>query len=488
MKLNKKEVIEYIVLVAITCVIFFPFLQGHFATDTYNIANDGYKAYAMKFSLPDGRPFMALLGFLADFLHVNIKVYVLFSLVVAILVSCFTILKLKNIVQKYKEPKNVFSEITLILISYVTMFNFTYIENMYFVECIAMSISILLFMISADILVSQEKNKYLLKSIILNILGVLCYQGTIGIFFAYVILFSILKNSNSKKQVFYDLVKSIICAGIALFMNFIFMKIVKYYLHDTSSRLNIKIIKNKLFGIFISGSFLFTYDIFPQKVFYFYIIAITIIISIYQIKNIRTENVWFKYIVLFFIVALSGSFVYVLTTSGSASFRIKFPLGALIGILLIFIYAKTDLFENKNALTIFTYFILFSYIIINIVNYEQIIFDHKKANQTEKEDAFKIEKYVQNYEKENNTNVENLVIVINKNRTNKAYNNGARHTFITLNAVKTEWSCKSAIELYTNRKFKNVDEIYADYIKLNTNNEKYYECIDDTLYVNVYMY
>ena len=277
MKLNKKEVIEYIVLVAITCVIFFPFLQGHFATDTYNIANDGYKAYAMKFSLPDGRPFMALLGFLADFLHVNIKVYVLFSLVVAILVSCFTILKLKNIVQKYKEPKNVFSEITLILISYVTMFNFTYIENIYFVECIAMSISILLFMISADILVSQEKNKYLLKSIILNILGVLCYQGTIGIFFAYVILFSILKNSNSKKQVFYDLVKSVICAGIALFMNFIFMKIVKYYLHDTSSRLNIKIIKNKLFGIFISGSFLFTYDIFPQKVFYFYIIAITII-------------------------------------------------------------------------------------------------------------------------------------------------------------------------------------------------------------------
>ena len=151
-------------------------------------------------------------------------------------------------------------------------------------------------------------------------------------------------------------------------------------------------------------------------------------------------------------------------------------------------YAKTDLFENKNALTIFTYFILFSYIIINIVNYEQIIFDHKKANQTEKEDAFKIEKYVQNYEKENNTNVENLVIVINKNRTNKAYSNGARHTFLTLNAVKTEWSCKSAIELYTNRKFKNVDEIYADYIKLNTNNEKYYECINDTLYVNVYMY
>ena len=272
MKLNKKEVIEYIVLVAITCVIFFPFLQGHFATDTYNIANDGYKAYAMKFSLPDGRPFMVLLAFLADFLHVNIKVYVLFSLVVAILVSCFAILKLKNIVQKYKEPKNIFSEITLILISYVTMFNFTYIENMYFVECIAMSISILLFMISADILVSQEKNKYLLKSIILNILGVFCYQGTIGIFFAYVILFSILKNSNSKKQVFYDLVKSIICAGIALFMNFIFMKIVKYYLHDTSSRLNIKIIKNKLFGIFISGSFLFTYDIFPQKVLCYFLL------------------------------------------------------------------------------------------------------------------------------------------------------------------------------------------------------------------------
>ena len=63
-----------------------------------------------------------------------------------------------------------------------------------------MAISVLLFIKAADILV-EKNNKYLLKSGVLTILGVLAYQGTIGLFFTYVVLFSILKNDKNIKQI-----------------------------------------------------------------------------------------------------------------------------------------------------------------------------------------------------------------------------------------------------------------------------------------------
>ena len=80
-----------------------------------------------------------------------------------------------------------------------------YLDNMYFVENIIMAISVLLFIKSADILV-EKNNKYLLKSGVLTILGVLAYQGTIGLFFTYVVLFSILKNDKNIKQIIYFLI------------------------------------------------------------------------------------------------------------------------------------------------------------------------------------------------------------------------------------------------------------------------------------------
>ena len=51
-----------------------------------------------------------------------------------------------------------------------------YLENMQFAECFVMSLSILLFVMAADILTQKEKN-YILKSALLAVLGILFYQG-----------------------------------------------------------------------------------------------------------------------------------------------------------------------------------------------------------------------------------------------------------------------------------------------------------------------
>ena len=38
---NKMNIIIFIIILIITCIIFIPFLIGHYATDTYNIYNLG---------------------------------------------------------------------------------------------------------------------------------------------------------------------------------------------------------------------------------------------------------------------------------------------------------------------------------------------------------------------------------------------------------------------------------------------------------------
>ena len=121
-KIDKKEVIIFIVLLIITsaiyfplsvfiilmitCTIYAPLLMGHYATDTYNIINKGYETYAITYSLNDGRPIMCLISLIAQKLNMPIMVYVIILTAIALIVSNISVIKLKNITVKYIEEKN----------------------------------------------------------------------------------------------------------------------------------------------------------------------------------------------------------------------------------------------------------------------------------------------------------------------------------------------------------------------------------------------
>ena len=154
---NKTNILEFVIILAITLIIFIPFLTGHYATDTYNIANIGYKNYAINWSLNDGRIFMAIIGLIADKINISIEAYVFVTLISALIISCISVCVLKKVIEKYKKPKNILQNIILVIISYVTIFNFMYLEDMYFVESVVMATSVLLYEIAADILRSEER-------------------------------------------------------------------------------------------------------------------------------------------------------------------------------------------------------------------------------------------------------------------------------------------------------------------------------------------
>ena len=203
-KISKKDIITYLITFLLTCIVFLPLLTGHYASDSYNIYNLGYHDYAIRYSLNDGRIFMSILGLIADKINISINLFIFITLFCALLISNIAVIKLSKIIKKYKQPTNIFQEIIVMIISYITIFNFMYLENMYFVECIVMAASILLFLTSADILV-EKNSKYLIKSLTLASLGVMFYQGTVGMFFTLVCLFTILRNKNNIKQMIIDL-------------------------------------------------------------------------------------------------------------------------------------------------------------------------------------------------------------------------------------------------------------------------------------------
>ncbi len=103
---------------------------------------------------------MYLIDLFAYSIHLPITAFVIITLLLALVISCIAVILLKNIVSKYKNTENKYLKGFVLLISYFTIFNFMYIENMYFVECIVMAASLLFHIISADTLVSRKNIIY----------------------------------------------------------------------------------------------------------------------------------------------------------------------------------------------------------------------------------------------------------------------------------------------------------------------------------------
>ena len=207
MKITKNDIIIFAIIFIITLIVFNGFLTMHYATDTYNIINRGYEAYAIYYSLNDGRPIMSIITLLANIIHMPINTYIILLTFLAILVSCISVILLKKIISNYKKTISIWNEILLTIICYVTIFNFMFLENMQFAECFVMSVSILIYIIAANILIERKKN-YLIKTYLLIIIGIFFYQGTLSVL---VVMTTVLSLITTNIKTTY---KNILLAGI----------------------------------------------------------------------------------------------------------------------------------------------------------------------------------------------------------------------------------------------------------------------------------
>ena len=463
-KENKKYIGIFLIILGITLLIFIPFLTGHMATDSYNIFNKGYNQYNMDNSIIDGRLLAAIINKIMEYLNISITTYSVISLVIAIIISCIAITVIISTIEKIKKPKNKMSEILLIVASYYTIFNVLYIENLHFIEAAVMACSILFYVLSAKIMVGEEKGS-IIKSIILVYLGIISYQGSISIFLLSTIVFAMCKNKNVKELIKIT-TKAIGITLLGVLLNSLQIKVVEniYSIKQHRWIQLSEILPNIGFVIINSIKIIINMGNYIPK--YSYLIAIAIIetsilIKIKKQNDIKPDKnnltILFEQFAIIILGIIFGCAVSVINTSAFWSGRIRLSIGAIIGFLCIHLWVKTDFAENKNKINRGLVVLLILYGVMNSIHYTSIITEHKKLNEQDRQAVLKMEQYVKAYEQTNNLQIKNIAVVTSKFETEKAYYPNLRYkeSVIMNSGIKTEWSILGCYNYYTGEKLKS---------------------------------
>lgn len=490
MKKTKKELLIYFIVVASAIIIFKNYIIGHYAVDTYAIANLGYKEYAIKIFLKAGRPFSCMLLLIADLINLPIKVLVMFSTIMAIFISALSVMKLREIILKNKNVADKYNELIVIAISFCTVFNFMYIENLYFAEASIMATAVYLSIVAANQLLNLEKHN-MIKSLMILLIAIFSYNAVINVYITSVVFLLIIdKNSRTKKETAKLFLSACTICLITIVLNFAQIKCICNGLGLLQNRIssqtnyftNIAYIFLNCGDVLIS-----TANLFPKYYFIAFLIAILIPSMLYLYKTNKKIN---EEIILFILVSIMSSFaISVFTLSSFGTGRLLTPIGMLIGYLFMIIYIKTHIFESKKIIGYYLKVILSIYLIINIANFYNITKEQQEINEIEKNKVKEINEYINCYEKENNIQIKHITMKYVKGCKEKAFYK--KITSTNCIAVYAEASYDGVINFYTGRKLKEIgitEELNQKYEKKTRQiGENIYCCVDDVLICLVYV-
>lgn len=389
---KKNKILLILITFLISIIIYINFVTGYYSVDSKKIMELGYEGYGTQYSLYDGRIFMFMICNIAEIINISIKNLYIILLTLSLFISSITVLIIYEIAIDLKPTNNIFIKILLYLISYNFIFNFMYINNMQFMECFIMAVSILLFIIASKKIVIENK-KFL--GLLICILAVLFYQGTINIFITASVLFLLLKKneyrSNSK------ILKELIIIGIVTIITILFDLVAVEIAHNyvaskQKDRLTLDIIKNvmimiKNFPVLINDSL----ELFPQFLQITTVITILVFMYFYSIKNNKIKEFWFLILLVWvsYFSCLAMGLTY-----GSLIFelngRVFASIGALISCMLIFMYVNTNIFNSKITGNLIKIFIII-YFIINAINVLYITKMLKDGNGIDRQVSFKIQ-------------------------------------------------------------------------------------------------
>lgn len=484
----KKNIIIYLCIVLIASMMFFPFFTMHYSTDTYRLIEMGYERYSIEYSLNDGRIFMYIIGQLADKMNININAYVVILTVLAIIISCICIIKLIGIMTKYKKKDGI---IITSLIAYVTIMNFMYLENLYFTECIVMSISILLFILAAEYLNEKEN---IIKVIILVLLGIFCYQGTINVFITFYFVFALIKNKKLNKEIIKNMIIVMLIALFCIAINMLQIKICGkiYGLEQTRTGSISEIFANIIYIIAnIYKILTYSSELFPKYLFLTFLISILIITAILDKKENNKFSNTINILLITFVAIISSVIINIVSLSSFGLGRMVFSVGALIGLIFMYLYCTTTIFEKQTNYKYVIITILIIYVIMNILNTLNILISHKKANELDKKETLKVNEYMLEYEQNNNIEIKNIAITYDKNVT-WCYNELKHKSLYTHRALMIWWCNVDTINYYTGRNLQKVQmkpEMYDTYFKdkdWNKLEKEQFVFEGDTMYYCVY--
>lgn len=458
--IQKNKKVQLILLFLLSIILFKDYITMHYATDTYNVINAGYLEYAINNSFVDGRIFAGILEVIANYINMPINVLVISFTFVALFISCIAVIVLRDMVLEIKNTENKKIKLLITIISFITIFNFMYVENMYFIENLVMSISVLMYILSIRELIRKNKFYYL-KAVAYAVIATFAYQGTICLFLLYGFVFSLISSKESFKKFTKNLALIFSIALIAFALNVIQIKIASAIAGIEQQRLgdvdDLLIYTKHIFICFedmvLKDVILNTCGLFPKGLFVYFVIAIMVVSMIYEAKYPKENIVLFLIQIIIATVVISTAMC-IINLLGYDTGRIHNELGALVGMMLIFIYCSSDMFTQNVTISRILIIVFLIYFSLNCINTISILNQHKEVNKREKELCQGLEEYIEEYEKENNTKVVEAKFYKEFDKDKGYFEGISNRSVLTYNGVYCTWSSIGTINFYTNRNFE----------------------------------
>lgn len=485
---NRNNIIIFFTVLIISLIIFKEWLPGHYATDTYDVINKGYSGYSIINSLKDGRIFMNLIMQIASILNLDIIVLEQATLILAIIICSISIVYLKSLAMRFIKEKKLLKEVLLTIASFVVIFNFMFLENMYYLECLVMALGILTSIISAKVLILDEKNN-VIKSLLLMILSVAFYQGTTNFYVTLVVFLACIKHEKEDNVIIKKFLQGGVVWAVSMLTNYVLINslqdLINIHSYRTGNIQNIcynflYIIKN------IPNMIINTNFYFPK---YLFILNIVILLALGIYYFFKTKEKYkIGYIILLCFCAYFSCFAISLVTLASfGSARMMFSLGALIGLLVMYYLVNSN---NKDLFFIICIGILIIY--TGITTYEYIDKTNKQVeiNKKDIEHVQNVEKIIKKYESESGRKI-NYIAFCKDKFSDVTYRN-LYSTALEDSSIEPTWSRLGLVNYWTNRNLTEIkmdEEIYKQYFKdkdWNEFSEEQIVFIDETMYYCIY--
>ena len=461
----KKENIKVFLIMFITAIIMCSgFVCGHYSTDDYNIMNIGYNNYSIHNNLKEGRLIMYFIDQIYSRLNISYDASIISTVIIAIILACINIILVYSLIKKYNNKNN---KLITYIILFSTIFNFMYIENLYFVESIVMSLSLVLYTLSVKYFYEDSKI-HIIKAILLAVLATLSYNGLECYYISLICFMSLLKNNNNFRIVIFDILKAGLIILLSVAINYIQIKVSCNIFNMADSRTirNNGIIANLMYMIYYSKKPLIeTSFLFPKYLFIISSLILILFSIIYEIKK-QKKGISFQIIMLMIICIASCYCIGLVSLSSFGTGRLSYGIGMNVGISLLYLLLKSNRKDKKYQKAIIVMCVIWT--IVNTINYCYRTNLSKKNNLIEKQQILELDKEIKEYEKKNNTRVNQLVCV--DDRIQKTVSD------IDASALRTEWSSAGVINYYTGRNITKIEITKKQ-------NENYKTLLGDKIYI-----
>lgn len=495
---NKKNLIQFLIIMGITLILGNAFLQTHFSSDTYVLYNLGYFNYPNEFFLLDGRIISTLVCYIAGILNIPYNVYLIGMDFIGICILSFTIFLLNKEITELLDIKDKKKELLILLATFVLIFNQFTLEYLLFPESAVMCLGVLMVVKASIETLKNKKSKYL-KIIIYLFITIISYQAIIIAFPIIAFLLNFIKvkkedkDSNfinkKSKEIIKEILKYIVILVIIILIEWGIIQLFNNILGKEMTRM-VKLINFQAFCIRFRYAVLNTLSLYigfmnmlPYGLLPF--ISVITIAILFMSKESRKDIIY--YIFLLFIILIECGIIIFLFDSGPCP-RTNWSIGLVWGISLIYLIKNINI--NTKLEKIISILVIISFMINSIILIQNSM-QHIAANKVDANMGYNIKYKIERYEGETGKKITKFAYINDHNPSQYA-RDIKKMGSLTERAFACDWSILEAMNYYTERKFKVTEFAYdiffnemeqIDYTEY-TEDQLYFE--DDTLYMIVY--